>query len=309
LIPHSAIAGIVHMKPRHRSTDSQTFQFQKYSHHSVAMNGKTIALLTDFGWKDGYTGIMKAVILSIAPGLPIIDLSHDIDPQNLYSGAYVLYSAWDHFPNGSTFCAVVDPGVGGDRGALLAEITGRTLIAPDNGLISVVLRMNPNSPVFELREEEVRSRRAGALARAGMSSTFHGRDLFAPAAALCALGAKEQIRGRRIEPVFLPAVIPRRGDHGISGAILHIDRFGNCISSIHQNDLDILRDTAGGVSIRAGEFQRREIDRTYSDVHPGTALCLIGSSGFLEIAVCRGNAAERFGLCAGQTVTITAGDA
>ncbi|UCF96750.1 MAG: SAM-dependent chlorinase/fluorinase [Spirochaetaceae bacterium] len=280
------------------------------------MNSRIVALLTDFGCRDGYTGIMKGVILSQDPGIRIIDLTHDIDPHDLISGAYILYTAWDHFPQGTAFCAVVDPGVGSDRGALLAEINDRYLIAPDNGLISLLIRMIPSTAAYALRTDAILEVQSGARSaswttlaqRPSLSRTFHGRDLFAPAAALCATGDSQRIRGNPIQPVLLPAVVPEQYHRGLRGQILHVDRFGNCISSLHRTDLDKVRGNQGrdgGITIQAGSFQEHIIRKTYAEVAIGAPLCLIGSSGFLEIAIREGSAAKIFGFTPGQSLTVT----
>jgi hypothetical protein len=280
------------------------------------MNSRIIALLTDFGHRDAYAGIMKGVILSRDPEIRLVDLTHEVEPQDLTSAAYILYTAWNSFPAGSTFCAVVDPGVGSDRGALLAEIRDRYLVAPDNGLISVVLRMMPSGSVYALEVDGIieawtdadSATEASRAGRAHPSATFHGRDVFAPAAALCALGGAERIRGRRLQPVLLPEVFPEHGDRAVSGRILHIDRFGNCITSLHRNDLEIVTAEKGPITVQAGAFRDDQIRRTYSDVSVDAPLCLIGSSDSLEIAVREGSAAARFQLSRGQSVTVAAGD-
>ena len=268
------------------------------------MNGKIVVLLTDFGFQDAYAGIMKGVILCRDPAIRIVDLTHGIAAHDILSGSYVLYTAWEFFPRGSTFCAVVDPGVGSDRGALVAEIEGRYLVAPDNGLISLLARMFTVRSAHRLEiDPPPETRRPGSG-----GPTFDGRDLFAPAAALCAAGGVSRIRGRRIRPVLLPEVVPERAGGSVTGRILHIDRFGNCISSIHGSDLDALRlrrRGKGGAEVRAGKFQGKRILPTYAEAEIGAALCLFGSSGFLEIAVREGSAAQRFGLSRGEPVTVT----
>jgi S-adenosylmethionine hydrolase len=267
------------------------------------LNGKIVALLSDFGSLDAYVGIMKGVILSQDPAIRIIDLAHQVRPFDLLSAGYLLYTAWDYLPPGSAFCAVVDPGVGGKRGALLAEVGGRYLIAPDNGLISLLLRMRPGGNVHALLLERI--------VRPGQpeepSGTFHGRDLFAPAAAMCARGRASRIRGARIRPVLLPAVFPDRGSRTAAGRILHIDRFGNCISSLHESDLETLKGE-DEVSIRIGALRERSIRTTYSEVEVGQPLCLLGSSGFLEVSVREGSAAELLGISQSQLITVSAVD-
>jgi S-adenosylmethionine hydrolase len=265
------------------------------------MNSKIVALLTDFGGRDAYVGVMKAVILGRDPTIKIIDLTHQIDAHDLLSAAYVLYSAWEYFPKETVFCAVVDPGVGSNRGTLVARFDQRYLIAPDNGLVSLLKRMIPDGRVHTLRADQIKTNQS--------SSTFDGRDLFAPAAADLLQGGIEGIGGSRIEPVLLPSVIPQLAHEGLVGTILHIDRFGNSISSIHRSDLESFETQHGEAAdftVHSGRFRRRGFCNTYADVPVGEPLCLIGSSGFLELAVHQGNAAKRFDLRTGHTLTVTA---
>jgi S-adenosylmethionine hydrolase len=265
-------------------------------------NGKIVVLLSDFGYRDGYAGIMKGKILSLDPEIRIVDLTHQIDAHNVLSGAYVLCSAWVHFPPESVFCAVVDPGVGSRRGTVLAEFKSRILIAPDNGLISLLVRMIPGGRVSALELDSVLelSGQDPSLFEEGgtaASSTFHGRDLFAPAAALCATGLADKVCGRVIEPVVLPEAVPQYHHNRMTGAILHIDRFGNCISSVHSTDLSaVFSDHDGTLSVECAGFHGNRISRTYADVPIGEPLCLIGSSGFLEIAAREASAAQLFGI-------------
>lgn len=280
------------------------------------MNSKIVALLTDFGSKDTYVGVMKAIILCRDPSIRIVDLTHEVGPQDLLSASYLLYTAWDYFPSGSVFCAVVDPGVGSERGVLLAEIKAKYLLAPDNGLISLLLRMYPDALVHSLRigglteleTDAVYSRTEPQLARPLPSSTFHGRDLLAPAAALCAIGHEEHLRGQRIQPVVLPEVIPEHVAGAVHGRILHIDRFGNCITSVHRRDIEMLEAKHGRITVQAGAFRGDCLRITYADVPVGIALCLVGSSEFLEIAVREDSAAKHYGLSVGQPVTLIGAD-
>ena len=277
-------------------------------------NGKIVALLSDFGSRDGYPGIMKGVILSMDPGIRIIDLTHQIQPHSILSGAYVLYSAWNYLPPGSVVCAVVDPGVGSGRAAVAAEFNQRTLIAPDNGLVSLLVRMIPGGQSYRLRldsipelTESTSAQRLRTGGGPGPGNTFHGRDLFAPAAALWATGFSRRIRGRAVEPVVLAEATAELHPDAVTGRILHIDRFGNCISSVHSTDLAAV-DPEGGreLSIRCGKFRGNAIRKTYADVPVGEPLCLMGSCAFLEIAVREANAAERFGITQGQSIRVSA---
>jgi S-adenosylmethionine hydrolase len=274
------------------------------------MNSRIVALLTDFGGKDAYVGVMKAMILSRDPSIRIVDLTHEIEPQDLLSASYLLYTAWDYFPSGSVFCAVVDPGVGSARGTLLADVQGKYLIAPDNGLISLLLRMYPDGLVHSLRIAGLSEAAAEPAkseppqTRPLPSSTFHGRDLFAPAAALCAVGHEDKLRGGRIQPVVLAEVIPEHVADAVRGHILHIDRFGNCITSVHRRDIEMLEEKYEKIAVQAGTFRDDRVRITYADVPVGAALCLIGSSGFLEISVREDSAAKRYGFSAGQSVIL-----
>jgi len=299
-----------------------------------------VALLTDFGTRDAYVGVMKAVILSRFPALRLVDLGHELPPHSILSAAYVVYSAWDYFPAGSALCAVVDPGVGGPRGALLAEEGGRWLVAPDNGVISLLARMKPGLAAFTLDTAAV-LRRFPPPAGRPVSTTFHGRDLFAPGAALCAAGEAARIRGPRLSPVLLPEVHPRvarrNGEPRLEGRIIHVDRFGNCVTSIHRSDLegsfappaaepagsglagmdwdtvgctgsDAWRFTAAGISITAGTLSVQGLCRSYSDAGPGQPLALFGSTDFLELSLRESDAARRFDLSTGDPVWVHAAD-
>jgi S-adenosylmethionine hydrolase len=164
-------------------------------------------------------------------------------------------------------------------------------VAPDNGLISLLLRMIPGGRVFELLREDPEL--------PVLSNTFHGRDLFAPAAALCSAGFAERLRGAAIDPEVQPWAVPKPGKDSLTGEILHVDRFGNCISSLHRTDLSSLPGSENRIGVRTGAFRSERIHRTYADAPIGAPLSLIGSSGFLEIAVREGSAAERFGLDTG----------
>ncbi len=271
------------------------------------MSGNIVALLSDFGSKDAYVAVMKAVILGLDPSLTIVDLCHEIPPHDLLSASYLLYSAWDYFPDGSVFCAVVDPGVGSGRGTLVAEIRDKYLVAPDNGLISLLMRLAAPAGVFALNTASVRAPRHSPEVPGALSATFHGRDLFAPAAAMCARGEAGLIRGGPIEPHLLAQVYPRRKGEGfLHGYILHVDRFGNCVSSLHRSDLASLGAEDRELRIRCGSFRATGLLDTYSDAAPGQPLCLIGSSGFLEIAVREGNAAAALGIGTGRELVAAA---
>ncbi len=267
------------------------------------MKPGVVVLLSDFGLRDGYAGVLRGVILGIDPGLQVVDLCHEVQPFAVLSAAYILYAAWDYFPEGSVFCAVVDPGVGSARGTCLAQCHGRALIGPDNGLVSLLARLYGDFRAYALDP--------GALASAGSaialahadSATFHGRDLFAPAAALAASSGTQRVQGPSIQPVLLPEAQPIKEGKTLKGLVLHIDRFGNCISNIHATDLANLDPERLRLKVRAARVQG--LKRTYSDAPRCGSLALLGSSGFLELALREGSAATRYGIRAGDSVILT----
>src|SRR3954470_16359633 len=240
---------------------------------------RIITLLTDFGTADGYVGEMKGVILSAIPDVMIVDITHALAPQDIDAARLTLARVWRRFPRGTIHVVVVDPGVGTERTALAVESDGRLLVGPDNGVLSPAL-LNPGS-------------RAVALAiPPDASPTFHGRDVFAPAAAALA-------RGRSVDSLGIPyagAMIrrtpePRRVESGhIAGEVIVIDRFGNAVTNlVGRRDMVV-------------EIGGRELPivRTYADVEPGSLLALVGSNGLIEIAVRDGNAAQELRLGRGD---------
>ncbi|MBN2444509.1 MAG: SAM-dependent chlorinase/fluorinase [Spirochaetales bacterium] len=246
-----------------------------------------IALLTDFGLRDSYVGVMKGVMLNSYPEVSFIDISHSIEPFNIISASYLLYSAWDYFPKGTVFLSVVDPGVGTERNILLYLYNNNILITPDNGTISVLKRMHPASRTLIVSNQTIEKKRIG------MSDTFHGRDIFAPLAADIAKNGLASIQAREEEGVVLKKVWPEidKEKAKVSGSFIHIDHFGNCVSSIHASDLAGIQINAPA-SIHIGETRIHGVKRCFSDAAPGEFLVYEGSSGFLEVAVREGNAAE-----------------
>ena len=231
-----------------------------------------ITLLTDFGTADGYVGAMKGAIAQIAPSVLIDDISHVIGPGDIISGAFAIRRYWDRYPAGSVHVVVIDPGVGTDRRALLIEADGRYLIGPDNGVFTFALNHASDVRCFELISDDIPSR------------TFHGRDLFAPAAARIVNGDRGMV-GDEVRDA-IRVIFPRyyTTDASVRGEIINVDRFGNLISNVPGHEL------------KAGMIARVKdrdicIAGTYGDVDPGDLLCLINSDGMLEIAVRNGNAA------------------
>jgi S-adenosylmethionine hydrolase len=258
-----------------------------------------ITLTTDFGASDGYVGTMKGVILSIAPDVRLVDISHEIAPQHIRQAAYVLHSAASYFPQGTVHLAVVDPGVGSARRALAVRTTQGFLVGPDNGLFTLFLTDEPDAECHAVTNTRY------LLPR--ISSTFHGRDVFAPVAAHLANGADLADLGPRIaDPVMLP--IPQseqQADGSWRGCVLYADHFGNLITSLTEELLQqILGDGRLSVEIVIGQQRISGIRHTFAEGAPGELVALIGSSGHLEIAVTNGNAARSLNIGSDSPVTL-----
>lgn len=254
-----------------------------------------ITLLTDFGIQDAYVAAMKGILLGICPKARLVDVTHMVAPQDIASGAYIVKTYWRFFPAGTVHLAVVDPGVGTDRAPLAVRAAGHTFVGPDNGLFSWVLKETPGWEARRLVDPSPRTR--------PVSATFHGRDVFAPAAARLAGGASFEAQGPLWNPLVAPWVEIRREPGLIQGEVIHLDGFGNAITNIRE---EALAEAAGGrtITIEAGSARIRTLTTTYGDGMEGEVLALIGSSGHLEISVNRGSAARRLGLLTGSPVTV-----
>ena len=253
-----------------------------------------ITLLTDFGLQDGYVASMKGVILGICPDARLVDISHLIAPHNVRSAAFVLCSSYGYFPPGTIHLAVVDPGVGTERGAIAIRTGSCFFVGPDNGVFSLVLKKEAR---WEARKLENRQIRKNPL-----SSTFHGRDLFAPAAAHIARGVRFDTLGPPCDPAFAEWGEPIIGQGEVKGEVIHIDRFGNAITNVMGETLET-QGPAEEWIIYAGETMINSIEPTYGRVGAGEVLALTGSSGFIEIAINQGNAAYKLGLAQGTKAT------
>ncbi len=255
-----------------------------------------ITLLTDFGLQDAYVGIMKGVILNLNPAARLVDLSHEVGPQEILAGALMLQSAWGYFPPGTIHLAVVDPGVGSRRRALAAACGGQFLVGPDNGLFSLIFA--EHSPHLLVSLENPR------YFLPKISATFHGRDIFAPVAAHLSLGVPLNNLGPALsDPVRLDWPIPRFGEAEVIGQVVAADHFGNLISNIPLEKLDNwLQGRSAGFRVQGQEISR--LATTYSEVRPGTLLALGGSHGYLEIACREGSAANVLGAGVGARVEV-----
>ncbi len=242
-----------------------------------------VTLLTDFGTVDGYVAEMKGVLCSGAPGAAVMDMSHDIPAQDVEAARLTLARYWRRFPAGTVHIVVVDPGVGSERAALAVASGGQYLLGPDNGVLSPAL-FAPDAELIALTISPNAAR------------TFHGRDVFAPAAAHLANGLPLHSLGDSITSVVRKRTpeAHRRGDGSIVGEVITIDRFGNALTNLM---------TRAGGSVLAGGYHMN-IGRTYSDVDDAQPTAVIGSTGFLEIAVRNGHAANRLQLRRGDEVVL-----
>jgi S-adenosylmethionine hydrolase len=242
-----------------------------------------ITLLTDFGTADGYVAELKGVLASSAPDAVVMDLSHDIPPQDVETARLAVARYWRRFPAGTVHVVVVDPGVGSSRAALAVSSDDRFLVGPDNGVLSPSLLAGG-------------SRTVSLPVRALAAATFHGRDVFAPAAASLASGAPIDSLGAAChDPVIRRTPEARRGENGsVIGEVIAIDRFGNAISNL-------IAPRGGRIEI-GGRLM--PIVRTYADAAVGDVVALVGSSGFVEIAQRDGSAARTLEIARGTPVVL-----
>lgn len=261
-----------------------------------------VTLTTDFGLEDAYVAIMKAVLLRIAPHVRLIDYTHGIKPGNVVEAAYLLRTGYHYFPRGTVHVVVVDPGVGSTRRAVAIQTPEATFIGPDNGVFTLIVEdaqrdwgagvqiIELTDPNFWLPEP---------------SATFHGRDIFAPVAAHIVSGTPFAAIGTPIDTlVQANRTTPQPlGDGRLMGRIVHVDRFGNCITNITQEHL-----RAQGIGqqlvVEIIDQQLPGLFRTYTDGPVGIPMCLIGSSGHVELAVCNGNAANYLGVDIGDKLRV-----
>lgn len=251
-----------------------------------------VTLTTDFGMSDGYVGAMKGVILSLAPGTRIIDIAHDIPPQDIAAAAFALAQAAPHFPPGTIHVAVVDPGVGGRRREVILDDGRHRFVGPDNG-------------IFSLAAPHVRSGfhiEAPTFRAPLVAPTFHGRDVFAPAAARLAFGAFPSEAGPRVTLEGSLGARPLLMSHGgrqITGHVVHIDRFGNLITNIPADGLP------KQAVVRIGAVEIPVISVMYEDVACGQPVAYVGSLETLEVAVREGSARLVLDVDRGEPVLVT----
>lgn len=257
-----------------------------------------ITLTTDFGTQDAYVPAMKGAMLSIAPDTRLVDITHQISPQDIMEAAFVMQGAVPYFPAGTVHLVVVDPGVGSERRAIALKHNDQWFVGPDNGIFSLLLNQEPPDEIVVLDNPDV-------WRTSTPSATFHGRDIFAPVAAHLAAGASLRDVGTPIDRLSsLRWALPMVVEHTVEGWVVHIDRFGNCVTNIRRDtvaeafpriDADALSphpDTAIPLKCYVGSTILEALHPTYAAVAEGDPLMLFGSSGFLEVAVNSGHAAE-----------------
>jgi S-adenosyl-L-methionine hydrolase (adenosine-forming) len=263
------------------------------------MKRSIITLLTDFGTRDHYVASMKGVILGINPGCTVIDISHEIGAQEVEDGAFVLANAFSHFPPGTIHVGVVDPGVGGPRKPILVVTRNYIFLGPDNGLLMPAASRDGIIEARELAHKEF------FLLR--VSSTFHGRDIFAPAAAHLSTGLKPRVFGPKLKAwVNVKPEEPKVADGRLVAAVVHVDVFGNVITNISASDL--LAFTGGkGFRIDTGKWRFDSLKKGYWEGKKDHPIALIGSSGLLEFSVNNGSAQTFLKVRRGQRIRIIAG--
>jgi hypothetical protein len=259
------------------------------------MANRLITFITDFGLSDHFVGVMKGVVAGIAPTALVVDITHDIAPYNVTEAAFVIAETWPYFPKRTIHVVVVDPGVGSARRPILAEAGGHFFIAPDNGVLSMV---------FDATPHKIRVISNPKVMRRDISRTFHGRDVFAPAAAHLAKGAQPAAFGKRIQDfvrIWIAQPSPK-GQNAWRGVVLKVDRFGNLITNFAARDFAGINTRP--FEMRAGTQRLHRLVLTYSDTAVGDVFVIVGSSGYLEIAANQASAASLLGCSAGGPVEL-----
>ena len=257
------------------------------------MNPPILTLTSDFGRDGPYVAAMKGVILGLVPNAQIVDVSHAVAPQNVLEGAFVLAGIVEAFPPGTVHLAVIDPGVGTERRLIAVSVAGQWFVAPDNGLLGGVVRGREVTEMWEIRNPD--------LWRAKVSTTFHGRDILAPAAAHLALGVDPESLGPRVASILPLMNFESRSDgRGLVGEVIYRDAFGNLITNVSAASLRGEGGEAWAIEIAGQTVQG--IARTYGERPSGTLVAVAGSSGWIEIAVVNGDAGRTLTAGPGTTV-------
>lgn len=265
-----------------------------------------VTLLTDFGVGDAYVGMMKGVILSVNPVSTVVDITHHIDPQDITQAAYIIESSFRYFPEGTVHLVVVDPGVGSDRSIIAMETRGHFFVAPDNGVLSLLMHKEKMDDIVRLDNSDYFLK--------PVSRTFHGRDIFAPVGAFITKGVGLKELGtpvHRDQPLCLDIREPVISENGeLAGVIISIDRFGNLVTNIDLKRLEILckTDTKNNLMVWIGGKRIKGLSDYFGQVEPNCPLAIVGSLGYLEIAVNCGNARRYFKAEKGDMVRVMASE-
>lgn len=256
----------------------------------------TITLTTDFGTKDPWTGSMKGVGTFINPNINVVDITHDIEPGNIFEAAFILANTFGAFPRGTIHVAVVDPGVGTERDPIVIVTENFFLIGPDNGILSLAVEQTDIRKVIKITNDD--------FFQKPLSSTFHGRDIFMPTAAYITRGVSLGDIGEEVTDftkLSYPKVTKESGS--VTGEVIYIDNFGNLITNIKADSLGALTDS-GKVETEVKNLKADGILDSYSDNGDNGAVAIIGSLGFLELACFKGRASEIAGAIVGDKVTV-----
>lgn len=257
-----------------------------------------ITLTTDYGTNDHLVGTLKGVILRIAPDATIVDITHNVAPFDLLDGALAIGSAYSYFPARTIHVVVVDPGVGTERRPLLVTGESQHFVAPDNGVLSLVFEREQNVLVRHANVEHYYLQ--------PVSKTFHGRDVFAPVAAWLAKGSQASAMGDEItdyKKFAMPK--PKPGEGGLKGVVLRVDSFGNLITNFRAEDLSNAELEGGAIQMQLGNQTVSKLVDTFAKGAQGEAFAYIGSSGFVEVGINRGNASRSLGIGRGAQVTVS----
>jgi S-adenosyl-L-methionine hydrolase (adenosine-forming) len=262
------------------------------------MKRKVIALMTDFGYKDGFVGTMKGVILTINPNVELIDLTHTISSHNTLEASIVLRTSYHFYPKGTIFLVVIDPGVGSTRRSILVETEKYFFIGPDNGALSFALENEKIKKIVELTNKKYFLQ--------DVSNTFHGRDIFAPVAAQLSKGVPISKFGEPTKEYKKFTILsPRIHRHGVSGKVIYTDHFGNLVTNISGGMVQKL--ALRKMVIKIKDYKIEKLSSSYAASAPGQILAIVGSNDCLEIAVNQGNASQIMKAKEGTEIEITVG--
>jgi S-adenosylmethionine hydrolase len=258
-----------------------------------------ITLTTDYGTNDHLVGALKGVILKINPDVAIVDITHNVTPFDLLDGALTIGAAYSYFPSKTIHVVVVDPGVGTERRPLLVSATNQYFIAPDNGVLSVIYEREKESLV-------VRHANVEHYYLQPVSKTFHGRDIFAPVASWLTKGWQTPSMGDEITDYKKFAIPrPKEADGALKGVVLRTDAFGNLITNFRSEDLPESALASGGIKFQVGNQSVTRLVETFAQGNNGEAIAYLGSSGYIEIGINKGNASRTLSLGRGTPVTLS----